>query len=602
MDALGLARVALFCGVVGPLVVGVPAQGATPRTVTLLADRDDDDLDGVADGDQTVVGPAARADLVPIDPSLAGKRVEASGDGAVRFIVAERAWPMGRPLPAGALMQGVRPGLVRLTPRSGGPAVTVRVVGLDFLSASGAVLEPARARASLERTPPARADDSGGDPDAVRVRIALPAGLPDTPTALVESFGAGGLSLDTLPQLGLVQAACGAGQDALRCLVSTPVRIVVDDVDRTHALVADRSLRGEVGGAVVARVAGYGQLLRVEGPRTPAGPLSRMRLGVRPIVVRISAGGAPAIGSNDAGAVALVRAELAVASSTWGQCGITFGDVQSIEVDVVDPPPSHLISFGDDAGLPAAGGQVRVRIDGAPISVDVVAGSSLDRAALAFALGVARAGFVPIVSQNPRISPAAAGSVDVSVRRKDGTLARLDVAPGVPLSTDRALSVRIGSVDLGDGLDHFGDMDSLAGTLEERTLLKAVGDGNPRTVEIVIVPFFSGSGRIGESFIGKDSPSLGDVVLMDRAGVRARRSSLALPHELGHVLLGEPGHPDDYGVDTPTLLMDSDASDASAFGPRRLTVEQCARAVRESGPNALVPLLAPWPLRPLKVK
>jgi hypothetical protein len=157
-------------------------------------------------------------------------------------------------------------------------------------------------------------------------------------------------------------------------------------------------------------------------------------------------------------------------------------------------------------------------------------------------------------------------------------------------------------VDLADGLNHFGDMDSMAGTLEERTLVKALDDGNPQTLEIIIVPFFSGSGRIGESFIGVDSLSMGNVVLMDRAGVRARKSSLALPHELGHVLLNSPGHPDDYGVDTPTLLMDSDASDASPFGPRRLTVEECGRAILESGPNARVPLLTPWPLKPLKVK
>jgi hypothetical protein len=66
------------------------------------------------------------------------------------------------------------------------------------------------------------------------------------------------------------------------------------------------------------------------------------------------------------------------------------------------------------------------------------------------------------------------------------------------------------------------------------------------------------------------------------------------------VLLDMPGHPDDYGVDTPTQLMDSDASDASPYGPRRLTVEECARMVRESGPNGRVPLLTDWPLAPLR--
>jgi hypothetical protein len=42
-------------------------------------------------------------------------------------------------------------------------------------------------------------------------------------------------------------------------------------------------------------------------------------------------------------------------------------------------------------------------------------------------------------------------------------------------------------------------------------------------------------------------------------------------------------------------LMDSDASDASVFGPRRLSLAECERVMRESGPSARVPLLAPWP-------
>jgi hypothetical protein len=60
-----------------------------------------------------------------------------------------------------------------------------------------------------------------------------------------------------------------------------------------------------------------------------------------------------------------------------------------------------------------------------------------------------------------------------------------------------------------------------------------------------------------------------------------------------------PGHPDDYGVDQASSLMDSDASDASVFGPRRLDLADCERMLRESGPNATVPLLQPWPLAPL---
>ena len=202
------------------------------------------------------------------------------------------------------------------------------------------------------------------------------------------------------------------------------------------------------------------------------------------------------------------------------------------------------------------------------------------------------------VSPNARIAPGLGPSVDVSLRRRDGTLLAVD-AGGSKLSTDPTLSVRVGSVDLADGLQHFTDMDAVAGTLEERTLLKAIDDGDPATVEVVVVPLFAGGGRIGESFIGSDLSSVRNVVMLDRAGIRATKSSLTLAHELGHVLMDLPGHPDDYGIDTPTLLMDSDAADASPFGPRRIAIEECARVVRQAGPTARVPLLVDWPIGPI---
>ena len=202
------------------------------------------------------------------------------------------------------------------------------------------------------------------------------------------------------------------------------------------------------------------------------------------------------------------------------------------------------------------------------------------------------------MSPNARIGPGVAPTVDVSVRRKDGSLVALEAA-ALPLATDPTLSVRIGSVDLSDGLLHFTDMDAMAGTLEERTLLKALDDGDSTTIEVVVVPLFAGGGRIGESFIGSDLSSVRNVVLLDRAGIRARKSSLTLAHELGHVLMDLPGHPDDYSVDAPTRLMDSDAADASPFGPRRISVDECARVVRQSGPKARVPLLSDWPIAAL---
>jgi hypothetical protein len=338
----------------------------------------------------------------------------------------------------------------------------------------------------------------------------------------------------------------------------------------------------------------------VLGPRTsPAGAIGRLRATLRPFVVRVAPGGAPAIGGTDAGAVESLRSELSAASSIWGQCGVSFGDPRQLDVRVVDPPPSHLVSIGDELGVPASGGEIRLRADGKLVSVSTAAGEAPDRVADALVHAVDRAGLVGVESPNARIGPAAGSSVDVSVRRRDGSLVAVEVPPGEALSTDATLSVRVGSVDLSDGIEHFTDMDAVAGTLEERTLLKALDDGDPSTIEVVVVPLFAGGGRIGESFIGSDLSSVRNVVVLDRAGIRARKSSLTLAHELGHVLMDLPGHPDDYGVDTPTLLMDSDAADASPFGPRRLPVEQCARAVLQSGPKSRVPLLVDWPIGPL---
>jgi hypothetical protein len=193
----------------------------------------------------------------------------------------------------------------------------------------------------------------------------------------------------------------------------------------------------------------------------------------------------------------------------------------------------------------------------------------------------------------------AGGSADVLVRRRDGTLAQIDGPASGPVSTDATLTACVGRVDLTDGLTHFGDNDAFAGTVEERTLLKAFDDGDPRTIELFFVPAFAQGGRIGESFIMTDRSAVRNAVIEDRAAIRSDRAAFALAHELGHVLLDEPGHPDDFGTDTPTRLMDADAANPTAFGPRRLTVEECARALRQSGPGAPVPLLKSWPFRPI---
>ncbi len=568
----------------------------------LVADRDDDDGDGKPDGAARSLGVAGRRDVIPLELNDKKATLRAtSGSEHVRAWDGAILLAMGAPMGDAPSAQGISPGVTDMSVRaSSGKSSPLRVEvwGLDWLDAGGARIDPVSDHVSLTRVPPSR--EAAVDPDAVSVLITAP----DTRTALpdlsVESLSAAGIRLDALEHLALVARTCGAST----CFGSAPLRLVVDEVDRSHPLALGRSLRAEVGGAVVLRLLGRKQVIRVLGPRaTPAGPIGRLRATLRPFVLRMSPGGMPAIGGNDAAAAATVRADLAVASAVWGQCGVSLGDTSTADVRVVDPPAPHLLALGAAAGLPASGGELRFTIDGkATIVVPIAAGASVDSVARDTSQAIIRAGWLAIVSPNARASSSALASVDVLVRRRDNTPASLDTASAMPLSSDYTLTAQIGSVELAGGLEHFGDDDSPTGTLEERTLVKALDDGDPTTIELIIVPYFAGSGRIGESFIASESPSMRNVVLLDRGGVRARRTSLTLAHELGHVLLSMPGHPDDYGEDTPTLLLDSDASDASPFGPKRIPIDECARVLRESGPLARVPLLTAWPVTPLVIR
>ncbi|MDB4942734.1 MAG: hypothetical protein JWP97_2268 [Labilithrix sp.] len=575
--------------------------------LTLVADRDDDDLDGTPDGEETPLPVAARADLLTLDARYVGA-VLTPRDGAerARLLVGGRPVAWGEKVPAGTQVQGLAPGHVSLRAETAGRewTVAVDVHGVGARDGEKKPVDLARATASIERTPPARVDlgDAAAaydDPDALRVVIASPEGA-TLGAITVDSLSPDGVTLDVIRDVRLLPVACDPGVPAgSSCAATPPLRLVVDDVDRNHTLVAARSLRGEVGGALVVRDAAGKKLqaIRVAGPRASSGgAIARHRLVIHPVVMRMSPGGAPSVGGNDAGAVAALRAELTLASATWGQCGISFGPVTQMDVKVASPPPPYLVSIGNDVGLPASGGVVSFRVEGRALDVTTRAGWSTRQVALEMQRVVTGAGFTAALSENARIGPGAAPSVDLALRRRDGQLATAEITK----VTDRTLAVSVGAVDLTDGLQHFGDTDSVAGTLEERALVKAVDDGDPRTIEVIIVPFFSGGGRIGESFIGSDGSSMRNVVILDRAGVRARRTSLTLAHELGHVILDEPGHPDDYGLDTPTLLMDSDASDSSPFGPRRLTVDECGRAIRQAGPASRFPLLTEWKMAPMK--
>jgi hypothetical protein len=480
------------------------------------------------------------------------------------------------------------------------PPFELRALGGDGLALSGAA-----AQVSLQRAPPERLGDDpyapSTDSDALRfVVIGESATLPATLD--VRSLDEDGAELDRLKNAPLAHVPCPADVAAGRVCGSTlPLRAVTDDIDRDHPTGAGRSLRSALGGAWLVLNGGDTALtLRVGGPRKSAlGPIGRHRAHLRAMLVRSRASGTPPFGDGFASAIALAREEIGRATGLWSACGISFGPPAELDVRLVDAPPSHLVAVGCELGLPASGGLIRFNVEGHTVSLETKRGELPAEVARRLALAVEKAGTRAVVSDNVVVSAGAFGSSDVLLRKPNGDLADATPTARSPLSSDPTMRVCIGRVELDDGLQHFGDGDAIAGTLEERTLLKAFDDGDPSTIEVYFIPGFGGGGRIGESFIYADGGAIRNAVIEDRAGLRADRASFALAHELGHVLLDEPGHPDDFGIDTPTRLMDADSVSASAFGPRRLLIDECVRALRQSGAGTPSGLLAPWPLAPL---
>lgn len=417
------------------------------------------------------------------------------------------------------------------------------------------------------------------------------------PRISVVSSSSEGVVIDRLADVPLQEIPCAKGTaSGVTCASTLPLRTALDDVDKAHVWIRDRAIKTELDGKVRAFADGHELLVaKVLGPRsTSIGALNHYRAKLRPLVVRDRAGGNPPFGLDDRAATQLVRQQIARANIVWGQCGIEFGPPDKVDVKVVDPPPSSMLAVGCDLGLPAAGGDVVFRVDNTEIKVS----TKVDQTPRSFARALAKAieakGFVVVVSENAKIGPGALPTSDLLVKRKGGKeFAHVSQVDTNELSNDISLKVCLGRVDLTDGLQHFSDVDAVAGSLEERALLKAFDDGDPTTIEIVYIPSFSTGGRIGESFIRGDRSSLSNMLIVDRAGVRGDAVSFALAHELGHVLLDQPGHTDDYGTDTPTRLMDSDSADATAFGPRRLLASECAKAFVQSGPNAPTALLSP---------
>ncbi len=379
------------------------------------------------------------------------------------------------------------------------------------------------------------------------------------------------------------------------------IRLVTDATDASAPDIGGQLLRARLRGTVRAVVPRQGRDVtreaRVGAPGVVGGPRAALRGTLRVTVMRLYKGGPPVVGDKDEEALLLARGQVEIANEIWAQCFIDFGDPKLADVRVADPPPPSLLAVADLDGLPAlGGGVVRFRINGQRVPpVPTLPGATPERTAMAIGRAVKQAGFVAEISVNPRTELGAGASADIIVRDKNGALVTLSEEPGQPLSTDGRQVVRLGQVDLADGIDEFDNTLSSTGTLEERTLVKLVADADPRTIDVILVNRFVNRDRQGEAFIEADGSTLANTLIFDRNAVRYDRQAWVQAHELGHVLLDEAFHPDNLGADRPWLLMDADARQGRVTGPKRLSDEECDKARRRSGPAAHPPLLKPAP-------
>jgi hypothetical protein len=618
-------RTALYCALAGwllagtagaqlPRLVGPTGPLALRTGVVLAVDDDDDDEDGRLDLEQAEAVPTDDLFPVRMEGPVTSPLV-ISVTGGVRLIAQGRPVAGDRlvlapaDLPRELWLQGTRassegvPAVLRIETGPDTAELPVHVFSLTVLDATNQPIDPRRASLSVSlrvtndrSLPRGRAPELiSSDPDNFRVELRDSRITRNRVEVTLQSVDpATGRVRDEQP---LLLTRFGPREPHR----SRFVRLVADPVDEGAAGVADQLLRVAVRDRVrVRRGAEVGARghhdLRVGRPGDDGSEQAAMRVQARVVVLRVSPGGPPVIGNDDLSARGLVRAQLAVSNQIWAQCQMTFGPPSEASIEIADPPPAALLAVADGDGLPAAGeGAMTFLVNDTPIGpVATVRGARPVDTALRLRAALEAAGFFARLTTNPRTSFGADSSADLLVTTRDGALARIDPAPGKQLTTDSRQSLRIGWVDLSDGLDEFDNMTARSGTLEERTLLKSVMDDDPRSIDVIIVNRFARGSRQGEAFIEASEGSIANAVLLDRNGLSQVESAWTMAHEVGHVLLDEPLHPDNVGPDRPWLLMDSDSSRGTVLGPKRLTREECLRVRRLSGPETEPALLSPY--------
>lgn len=591
-----------------------PAADPARDLVVLAVDRDDSDDDGATDDEQLERIPLQDAAAITIPATytapvnvnvLGGLRLLRDGKVASLPLVLKPT-----ELPAQLAVQATEPStgsrLLALLLTSGQETTRkpLHAVELSFLDAQNRPLRAANnglaisQRVTSDASLPRSTEHGVTSRDARNIRVQI-----------IDSSATGKrieARLESVGETGQLRHALGLTlmrQDTSQPFRSRFVRLVGDHVDRDARGVAGQALLVALRDTVRVVYTTGGrtlqQAMRVSRPGDEPSAIAARRAALRVFVLRAAKGSPPVIGTDDASALQLIRDEVESANEIWLQCNITFGAPSEAAVEIADPPDHGFIAVANRDGLPARGGAIQLRADGKMLPPIIVpTGSSPADTALRIAEVLRAHGLSPQVTINPRTAFGALPSADVVVRRRNGELALIDAAPGFPLSTDPQQRIELGVVDLGDGIEEFDNMTATSGTLEERMLIKTLADDDPSTIDLFVINRFTHGTRQGEAFIEASSGAIGNAVILDRTGLRHRETAWTMAHEIGHVLLNQPLHPDNVGRDRPWLLMDSDNNRGTVNGPKRLTPEECSQARDVAGTP--VDLLKPYAERNAK--